>query len=299
MTPFLRIPRKLALWVISILTAAASLASYSESYHALYLWAVNHSVGGNWGYYWPVQIDTFIAMGEIALFVGLVDQWQTRKRIFPWVVIFIGLAVSVAANVGHVQTTDWLSRGTAAVPPVAAWASLVVGMGVLKRVVDLYARHTSGTGEEPVPEQPPMTVSGTVTGRIPAPVETVTETPKKVRTPKPSKAAATSAPRRPIQEVLDDAVAKFGDAEELPGHREIREQLGVGAGRADQVRAHLAELVAERDAEPEPAPAVSEAALDPDATVQFNAIGHPAPGQQVSSYQQLPVTPLGGSPTRV
>jgi hypothetical protein len=86
---------------------------------------------------WPLQIDTFIAVGELALFVALIDGWQRRSRILPWVVVLGGLAVSVAGNVGHV---GWLApvadKATAAVPPFAAAAALAVGLGVLKRVVE-------------------------------------------------------------------------------------------------------------------------------------------------------------------
>jgi hypothetical protein len=52
----------------------------------------------------------------------------------------LGLAVSVAGNVGHVIGTDLASRATVAVPPLAAAAALAVGLGVLKRVV---AAHTA------------------------------------------------------------------------------------------------------------------------------------------------------------
>jgi len=36
----------------------------------------------------------------------------------------LGLAVSVADNVGHVAGHDWTSRGTAAIPPLAGAAAL-------------------------------------------------------------------------------------------------------------------------------------------------------------------------------
>src|SRR5262249_14149655 len=59
-------------------------------------------------------------------------------RVFPWAVSLLGLAASVAANVGHVHTHDVFTRMTAAVPPMTAYAALAVGLGVLKRVVGLY-----------------------------------------------------------------------------------------------------------------------------------------------------------------
>jgi sugar phosphate permease len=52
------------------------------------------------------------------------------------VITGVGLAVSVAGNVGHLAVADWASRATAAVPPLAAAAALAVGLAVLKRVTD-------------------------------------------------------------------------------------------------------------------------------------------------------------------
>jgi hypothetical protein len=90
---------------------------------------------GFWAVAWPLQIDTFIGVGELALFVALADSWPARSRAAAWGVTVLGLAVSVAGNVGHVQVHSLASRATAAVPPLAAAAALAVGLGVLKRVV--------------------------------------------------------------------------------------------------------------------------------------------------------------------
>jgi hypothetical protein len=79
----------------------------------------------------------FIAVGgELALFVALADGWQRRSRVAAWAVTLAGLSVSVAGNIGHIAGGTAASRATAAVPPLAAAASLAVGLGVLKRVVE-------------------------------------------------------------------------------------------------------------------------------------------------------------------
>jgi Protein of unknown function (DUF2637) len=127
--------RKAALAAITLLVAAASLTSFAESYRALLDWATRHGLHGGWALAWPLQVDTFIAVGELALFVALADQWAARSRAAAWSVTLAGLAVSVAGNVGHVQSHDLASQATAAVPPLAAAAALAVGLGVLKRVV--------------------------------------------------------------------------------------------------------------------------------------------------------------------
>jgi Protein of unknown function (DUF2637) len=131
----LRIPRRIALAAIAALVLAASAASFSESYRGLFLWAVRHGLSGIWAWAFPLQIDTFIGVGELALFVALADGWSARSRAGAWIVSTAGIIVSVAANVGHVAGHDLASRATAAVPPLAAAAALSIGLGVLKRVV--------------------------------------------------------------------------------------------------------------------------------------------------------------------
>jgi hypothetical protein len=100
---------------------------------------------------WPLQVDVFIAVGELALFVALADRWATRSRAGTWAVTLAGLAVSVAGNVGHVTGHSATDRLTAAVPPLAAAAALAVGLGVLKRVVE-HHHQSAVPGAVPGPE---------------------------------------------------------------------------------------------------------------------------------------------------
>jgi hypothetical protein len=128
--------RQYALWAIGGLIGASALVSFAESYRGLYLWASHHKLAGVWAAVWPLQVDTFIAVGELALFVGLAQQWSFRSRVGAWFVTGLGLAVSVAGNIGHIQAHALTDRGTAAIPPLAAASALAVGLGVLKRVVN-------------------------------------------------------------------------------------------------------------------------------------------------------------------
>jgi len=139
-TGVLRVPRRAALAAIAGLVAAASLVSFAESYRGLWLWAHGHGLSGAWAAAWPLQVDVFIAVGELALFVALADRWASRSRAAAWAVTLAGLAVSVGGNVGHVASSALSARVTAAVPPLAAAASLAVGLGVLKRVVEHHHR---------------------------------------------------------------------------------------------------------------------------------------------------------------
>ena len=145
MTAGLRVPRRAALVTIAVLVAAASIVSFAESYRGLYAWAHEHGLTGPWAVIWPLQVDVFIAVGELAQFVALADRWPPRSRAAAWAVTLAGLAVSVAGNVGHVAGHAATNRVTAAVPPLAAAAALAVGLGVLKRVVEAHSAAVYGT----------------------------------------------------------------------------------------------------------------------------------------------------------
>ena len=127
--------RAAALWVIAALIVTAAGSAFAESYRGLWLWAEHHGLAGFWAAAFPLQIDLFVAVGELVLFIAMIDRRRWRDRAGAWAVALLGLAASVAGNVGHVAAHDLQSRGTAAVPPVAAFAALWLGLGVLKRVV--------------------------------------------------------------------------------------------------------------------------------------------------------------------
>lgn len=125
--------RSLALVLIVILNVMATLVAFGESFDGNYQWAVTHGVPGFWGGVWPLMIDLIILVGEATLFVAHHDGWRTRNKAWAWAVTLIALGVSVAANTGHVQSIDWLSHLTAALPPIALMFTVTVGFGVMKR----------------------------------------------------------------------------------------------------------------------------------------------------------------------
>lgn len=126
--------RNAALYAIAALVTAASLAAFTESYRGLYYWSAEHGLTGFWAYAWPIQLDAFIAVGELALFVALADRWLPRSRMMAWCVTTVGAVVSTAGNVGHMAGHSVWSMVSAGVPPVAAAAMLMVALGILKHV---------------------------------------------------------------------------------------------------------------------------------------------------------------------
>ena len=128
---------RIALFAIAAIAIAASANALAHSYAGLYAWALHHRLTGWQAVSWPAEIDVFLAVGELALYVAYLDSWPMRQRVWPWATTLVGLAVSVAGNVGHIQPLPGhpvllADRFTAAASPLAAFAGLTVGLLVLR-----------------------------------------------------------------------------------------------------------------------------------------------------------------------
>jgi len=175
--------RRLALYAIGAIAILASANALAHSYAGLYDWAVHHRLGGWQAKSWPAEIDVFLAVGELALYIAYLDGWPARQRIWPWATALIGLAVSVAGNIGHIQAEPGqpvilADRLTAATSPIAAFAGLSVGLLVVKMTRQsvnsrlrrsgtsttlVLASPTPGTGQVASPTAPvPVVIGSTV-----------------------------------------------------------------------------------------------------------------------------------------
>jgi hypothetical protein len=142
--------RRVALYAIGVIAILASVNALAHSYAGLYEWAVHHRLTGWQATSWPAEIDVFLAVGELALYVAYLDGWSARWRIWPWATALIGLAVSVAGNIGHIQAMPGqpvilADRLTAATSPLAAFAGLSVGLLVLKMTRQRAGGSTQGS----------------------------------------------------------------------------------------------------------------------------------------------------------
>jgi hypothetical protein len=143
--------RRVALYAIGAIAIGASVNALAHSYAGLYEWAVHHRLTGWQATSWPAEIDVFLAVGELALYVAYLDGWPARWRIWPWATALIGLAVSVAGNIGHIQAGPGqpvilADRLTAATSPLAAFAGLSVGLLVLKMTRQRAGGRPQGSG---------------------------------------------------------------------------------------------------------------------------------------------------------
>lgn len=132
MSGWVRTPARVALGLMATIVLAATVASFTQSYRGLYWWAVRHGMTGFWAAAWPLQVDTFIIVGELLLFLVVAYGWGWQVRTAAWAATLLGLAVSVAGNVGHAATTDLATRATFAIPPLAAAAALFLGLITFK-----------------------------------------------------------------------------------------------------------------------------------------------------------------------
>jgi hypothetical protein len=144
--------RRAALYAIGTIAILASINALAHSYAGLYDWASHHRLGGWQAMSWPAEIDVFLAIGELALYVAYLDNWPARQRTWPWATALTGLAVSIAGNIGHIQATPGhpvipADRLTAATSPLAAFAGLAIGLLVLKM--------TRRQATTPMPDAPP------------------------------------------------------------------------------------------------------------------------------------------------
>ena len=82
--------RRAALYAIGAIAILASANALAHSYAGLYDWAVHHRLAGWQAMSWPAEIDVFLAVGELALYVAYLDGWPARQRIWPWATALIG-----------------------------------------------------------------------------------------------------------------------------------------------------------------------------------------------------------------
>lgn len=142
--------RLAALYAIGAIAVLASANALAHSYAGLYDWASTHRLNAWQSLSWPAEIDVFLVIGELALYVAYLDGWSGRHKVWPWATTITGLIVSIVGNVGHIQPligqpVTVADRLTAATSPLAAFAGLTIGLLVLKMTRRLSTRKEQAT----------------------------------------------------------------------------------------------------------------------------------------------------------
>ena len=174
-----------------------------------------------------MMVDTFLAVGEICLFICAVDGLKSKRlRAWFWALTGAGLVVSVTGNIMHngLNTPDLRMAGYA-VPPVAAVAILGAGLGIVKRAVaqvnageGKHAVEVPGVPARPAPQKPNWTAPPRP---APKPKAAEDELTKRRRN---RKRLLDSDPR--LQEIVLELRALFAAGERLTD-RKVQEKFGV------------------------------------------------------------------------
>jgi hypothetical protein len=149
----LRIPRMIALLVLAGVLTLTLVTSIAESWRDLYEWGIHHSLSPLWANGVPLMVDTFIVGGEAALLVMAIDgrkSWHVTTR--AWAVFVFGLSLSLVGNIGHLIHASISTRGTSALPPLAAAISLSIVLAVIKLIA---ADYDTEPAAEPVVQPEP------------------------------------------------------------------------------------------------------------------------------------------------
>lgn len=153
-----------------VAVAAATVVGFWLSYDGLHAFALHAGLRGAEAWAWPASVDLFIASGE----AGVTISSLRRKNDWgAWLLLALGFAASVTANVLHVDpgAMYWTHYAAAAVPPVSAMLALAALMRqIYQLAVDRHvalqkaadgdaSRHRSATRKRPATRQRQSRVS--------------------------------------------------------------------------------------------------------------------------------------------
>lgn len=197
MTTVDRVIRWAAAAAVTVVAAIAAVASYSHAYELV----VTHGERGALARALPITVDGLIVTAGLVI----VDCARQRRPapLLAWVLLGVGIAATVLANVAHGVANGPVGAA------VSAWPA-VVAVGVFELAMRLV--RGARPAEEPTP-------SLGVTGSSLADA------------PEPDPALATARDR--FAEQLADG--------SVPSARAIRRELKVGHPKATRIRAALAE----------------------------------------------------------
>lgn len=129
--------RMLAIWLVTGLALLTALDCFGQSYRGLYDWAAHHAaIPAPFSYVWPMMVDAPLVAGEVMLYIAATGPTPAHVRVWGWLMAVIGLAGSVAGNIGHVGwSASWPVKVSAPVPPLVAALMLASALILLKHAI--------------------------------------------------------------------------------------------------------------------------------------------------------------------
>jgi len=250
-TPHCQTDRMTAILGVATVAATAAVISFSH------VQALARTAGEPELTAWllPLSIDGAIAA---AAAVVLADSKASRRTTFlTWLMLALGLAASLAANIASAQPT-WTARAVAAWPPIALALGIEVLASMSRRSAAPVAPARPGTPETITSEQTepsqasPHTSSRSVSTSAPLPASGPSTTAHAGGKPGPARPStseqlhlvdkpAPGKPPRPVTERTEDALAieVIRRLDQAAGgqasRRTIQDELGCGASRATRL----------------------------------------------------------------
>lgn len=191
-----------ALVLFGVIAAAVTVIAIVESYSNLLAFALDHGLHGWRAAIAPAAVDSFIIMGELLLFAGLLLGWDSvAAYVLGFCMAVWGFLLSVGGNIWHSPSASLTDRLVAAIWPVTATAGLAGGLIIIKRVM-------AGTGDR--------AAVSPLAGEAPPSAPPLREPRREARTGENGLAAAS---RELEQAVLAELLADPG--RELPSWRAL------------------------------------------------------------------------------
>ncbi len=138
---------RIAVWTAVVGTVFIAVGAFWLSFTALADLAHSSGIAATQAWTWPLIVDGIIVVGTVAV-VALAGQ---RGAWYPWMLLMIGAAVSVAANSIHAvvaadaDVLPVLAASVAAVPPLVLLAITHLTVVLTQR----FRLHVSSTAETP------------------------------------------------------------------------------------------------------------------------------------------------------
>lgn len=117
--------------VSTVGVAGLAVAGFVMSYGALHALARDSGVPATLAWLWPLVVDGFIVVASLSVVHAVLE----ARAAYPWALLLLFSAVSVAGNVAHGAPTP-VGRLVAAVPPVALVLAFDLLMRQVRRVLE-------------------------------------------------------------------------------------------------------------------------------------------------------------------
>lgn len=237
--------RLIATWGVGVVAATAAVISFTHVQH------LAHDAGESEvaSLLLPLSVDGAVAAAVAVILAE--SNARRRAAVLAWVMLMLGLAASLAANIASAQPT-WTARAVAAWPPIALALGVEVLAGMVRRArVDRKNAPIPGTQDrtaEPRPKSATIPAAPRVSVYEPRPMPTARQRPavlgpgdgetvaEQLHLVSDQARASTTPVRVTDQEAIE--LIRRLDAEDSEGQasrRTIETALRCGASRATRL----------------------------------------------------------------